>query len=539
MILKGKILDPLKRRIYNGIITVSDGLISSIEESGEEYKDYIVPGFIDSHVHIESSMLVPSEFAVAAIRHGTVGVIADPHEIANVCGERGIEFMIENGNTVPLKFMFGLPSCVPATSLESSGAVINDKETYRILKNGSVGFLAEMMNFPGVLSGEAGIVGKLEAARELGMVIDGHAPGLRGEALIRYVSSGISTDHEAVTIEEAIEKINAGMKILIREGSAARNLDALHSLVSTHPNEVMLCCDDVHPERLIEGHINLIVKRLLTAGHDMFNVFMASSVNPVKHYGINVGLLQVGESADFQIVNNLTDLNVKEVYIAGERVYGDYNIQFNRPRVEAINNFNSSKVDKGELKIVADGTRLRVIQAFDGELTTGSKFVSVKEGFEVNPDIENDILKIVVKERYRDNPPVTAFIKGFGLKRGAFAGSVAHDSHNIIAVGCDDSSISEAVNMVVDMKGGLAVFDGGAKLKLELPIGGIMSDVPCGTMASRYQEMSDYLKEMGSGLMAPFMTLSFMSLLVIPELKLGDRGLFQLSSFSFVDLFTS
>ena len=538
MIFKGKILDPLQRRIYNGIITVSDGVISSIEESGEEYNDYIVPGFIDSHVHIESSMLVPSEFAVAAIRHGTVGVIADPHEIANVCGERGIEFMIENGNSVPLKFMFGLPSCVPATSLESSGAVINDKETYRILRKGSVGFLAEMMNFPGVLSGEKDVIGKLEAARELGMVVDGHAPGLRGEALIRYISSGISTDHEAVTIGEAIEKINGGMKILIREGSAARNLDALHSLVSTHPTEVMLCCDDVHPERLEKGHINMIVKRLLTTGHDIFNIFMASSVNPVKHYGINVGLLQVGESADFQIVNSLTDLKVEEVYIGGERVYGDHNIQFNRPIVEAINNFNSSKVDKDELKVVADGTRLRVIQALDGELTTGSEYVSVIEGLEVNPDIENDILKIVVKERYRDNLPVTAFIKGFGLKRGAFAGSVAHDSHNIIAVGCDNGSISEAINMVVEMKGGLAVFDGGAKLKLELPIGGIMSDVPCGTMASRYQEMSDYVKEMGSLLRAPFMTLSFMSLLVIPELKLGDRGLFELSSFSFVDLFT-
>ena len=539
MIFKGKILDPIQKRVFNGIITVTNGIISSIEESDKEFHDYIVPGFIDSHVHIESSMLVPSEFAVAAIRQGTVGIIADPHEIANVCGEQGINFMIENGNSVPLKILFGLPSCVPATRLESSGAVIDEKDTLRILNEGRVGFLAEMMNFPGVLSGDKGVTEKLRAAKKLGLVIDGHAPGITGEDLKKYISSGISTDHEAVTIEEALEKINGGMKILIREGSAARNLDALHSLVATHTNEVMLCCDDIHPEKLVEGHINQIARKLLDYGHDIFNIFIVSTVNPVKHYGINVGLLQVGDSADFQVVNNLTQLKVKEVYIAGKKVFGDNEIKFSSPKIKAINNFNSGRVEEVTLKVVAEGSKLRVICAFDGELTTGSEYVSVKEGSEVNPDVQNDILKIVVKERYKDNPPVMAFIKGFGLIRGAFAGSVAHDSHNIIAVGCDDRSIAEAINMVVDMKGGLAVFDAGFKLELNLPIGGIMSDVPCGTIAARYQKMSDYVKGMGSGLKAPFMTLSFMSLLVIPELKLGDRGLFELSSFSFVNLFTS
>lgn len=538
MILKGKIVDPYKRRIFNGIISTQEGVISKIEEIDQEQSDYIIPGFIDAHVHIESSMLVPSEFAAAAIRHGTVGVIADPHEIANVCGEQGIDFMIENGNSVPLKILFGLPSCVPATSLESSGAVISEKDTFRILKKGKVAFLAEMMNFPGVLAGDGSVMGKLEAARKLGLLIDGHAPGVTGEDLKKYISTGISTDHEAVSVEEALEKIARGMKILIREGSAARNLKALHSLVATHTNEVMLCSDDIHPERLVEGHINLLVRWLLAEGHNIFDVLMASTVNPVKHYGIDVGLLQVGESADFQIVNNLTEVKVKEVYIRGEKAFGENSIKFDKPSIVALNNFNCSKINHTALKIIADGRRLRVIRAFDGELNTKSEYVSVEEGREIKADVKNDILKIVVKERYMNNPPVAAFIKGFGLKSGAFAGSVAHDSHNIIAVGCDDRSLAEAINMVVDMKGGLAIYDAGKKLVLQLPVGGIMSDVPCGTIATKYQRMSDYVKELGSELKAPFMTLSFMSLLVIPELKLGDRGLFELSSFSFVDLFS-
>ncbi|MCA1757381.1 MAG: adenine deaminase [Bacteroidales bacterium] len=537
MIIKGKILDPLKRTIFDAIVTVQDGIIKAIEQSDEDYSDYIIPGYIDAHVHVESSMLIPSEFAAVAVKHGTIGVVADPHEIANVCGEEGINFMIDNGEDVPLEFLFGLPSCVPATHLESSGAVIDGFDTDRLLAEGRVGFLAEMMNFPGVLAGDKEVMMKLESARRLGMVIDGHAPGVKGKELINYISCGISTDHEAVTLEEATEKINRGMKILIREGSAARNLDALHFLVSTNPDKVMLCCDDIHPETLIKGHINLIVKKLLSLGHDIFDVFSAATVNPVNHYGIDVGLLQVGHRADFQVVSDLSNLTVKEVYIKGKIVFGDNSVLFDMPLVKPVNSFNSSKVNSGRLRVIAEGNRMRVIRAYDGQLITVNEYIDVQKGWEVKPDTGRDILKLVVKERYNDKAAVSAFITGFGLKRGAFAGSVAHDSHNIIAVGCDDRSIAEAINMVVEMKGGLSVYDNGPVLKLELPVGGIMSDVPCGTIARKYEQMSDYVKEMGSGLRAPFMTLSFMSLLVIPEIKLGDRGLFELSSFSFVDQF--
>lgn len=530
-------MDPLKRRVFDAILTIRDGIITDIEESDNDYPDYIIPGYIDAHVHVESSMLIPSEFAAVAISHGTVGVVADPHEIANVCGEEGIKFMIDNGGDVPLEFLFGLPSCVPATYLESSGAVIDGKDTERLLTEGRVGFLAEMMNFPGVLSDDRDVIMKLTSARKLGMVIDGHAPGLRGDELTNYISYGISTDHEAVTLVEAIEKINKGMKILIREGSAARNLEALHSLVATNTDKVMLCCDDIHPEMLVKGHINLIVKKLLSLGHDIFDVFRAAVVNPVNHYGIDVGLLQVGDGADFQVVSDLQDLTVKEVYIKGVKVFGDNRVLFDTPSVEPVNNFNSEKVNSGRLKVIAEGNSMRIIKAFDDQLITGSEYINVQKGWEVKPDIEKDVLKLVVKERYNNNGPVSAFISGFGLKRGAFAGSVAHDSHNIIAVGCDDRSIAEAINMVVEMKGGLSIYDNGPVMKLGLPVGGIMSDVPCGTIARKYQQMSDYVKEMGSELHAPFMTLSFMSLLVIPEIKLGDRGLFELSSFSFVDQF--
>lgn len=530
-------MDPLEERIFDAVMTVENGIIADIAESNESFPDYILPGYVDSHVHVESSMVVPSEFAAAAVGHGTIGVIADPHEIANVCGEEGLNFMIDNGERVPLKFLFGLPSCVPATSIESSGALFDATVSLRLLKEGRVGFLGEMMNFPGVLAHDIDVMGKVEAARSLGMVIDGHAPGLKGGQLKEYIAAGISTDHEAVTLDEAIEKIGNGMKILIREGSAARNLEALHSLVSDYSDSVMLCCDDIHPEMLIEGHIDVIVKGLLERGHNIFDVFKAASVNPVKHYSLGMGLLQKGDSADFLVVSNLTDLTLKEVYIDGKKAFSDGKVCFKLPQVDPVNRFNSGKVNSGRLRVIADGNRMRVIEAYDGQLITGSDFVPVEKGWEVKPDAGKDLLKIVVKERYNDNPPVTAFIRGFGLKRGAFAGSVAHDSHNIIAVGCDDRSIAEAINLVVDMKGGLSVYDNGPVMQLALPVGGIMSDVPCGTIAGQYQKMSDYVKEMGSGLKAPFMTLSFMSLLVIPELKLGDRGLFELSSFSFVKQF--
>lgn len=537
MILKGKIIDIHNRRIFNGQIDVNHGVITSITELDKEQSGYIMPGFIDSHVHIESSMLTPGSFAEVAVRHGTVGVVCDPHEIANVMGKAGIDFMIDNSKTVPLNFYFGVPSCVPATSFESNGAVIGVEETIELLKREEVKCLAEMMNFPGVLSGDSDVTGKIEAAKRAGKPVDGHAPGLSGSDLSLYIGAGIVTDHEATSIEEAEEKIGKGMKILIREGSAARNLEDLHPLIAKYPCDVMLCCDDIHPEMLIKRHINSMVKYLLERGYNLFDVIAAASMNAVNHYRLETGLLRVGDRADFIIVDDPVKLNIRSTWINGEMVFDGVNTLFKTTPVVPVNNFRSSKIDSAAIKVAIKGDRIRVIEAFDGELNTGEMVVKAKGSSEICSDTDNDILKIVVKERYLDNPPMVGFIKGFGLKSGAFASSVAHDSHNIIAVGTDDHSIAEAINRVIEMKGGLALHNNGTTESLQLNIGGIMADVPCGTIASGYEELSERVKEMGCPLQAPFMTLSFMGLLVIPDLKIGDRGLFKLNTFSFVDLF--
>ena len=537
MILKGRIVDIHSRRIFNGELSVENGKISGIKEAEEAPGYYILPGFIDAHVHVESSMVTPAHFAEAAVVHGTVAVVADPHEIANVLGIKGVDFMIQNGKEVPFRFYFGAPSCVPATDLESNGARIGTEEIKELLGREEILFLSEMMNFPGVLSGDEGVNGKLEMARSKGKPVDGHAPGLQGDALQRYIDAGISTDHEAVTIEEGREKISRGMKLIIREGSAARNMDALHPLLKESPGSVMFCSDDIHPEMLVKRHINGLVKRLVKSGHDLFDTLRAVTLNPVFHYGLDAGLLRQGDAADFIIVKDLVDFDVIETWIGGETVYKNGKVMFTAPQAGEVNNFNSSQVSAADIIVRNRGERVRIITVTDGELITGEQ---VEDSW--SPDIlesrpEKDILKIVVKERYQDKPPVVGFVKGMGLKRGAFASSVAHDSHNIIAVGADDRSITEVINRVVEMKGGLAVSDGEKVFSERLGIAGIMSDVPCGTIASGYEMLSMKVREMGSRLEAPFMTLSFISLLVIPRLKIGDRGLFILDDFSFVDLF--
>ncbi|TFH38425.1 MAG: adenine deaminase [Bacteroidia bacterium] len=537
MKIKGKIVDIHNRRIFNGCITVKDGEIISIDEIGEECPLYLLPGFIDAHVHIESSMLTPAGFAAVAVTHGTVAVVCDPHEIANVLGVEGINFMIDNASTVPMDFYFGVPSCVPATSFESNGATVGIKEISELLKRSDIKLLSEMMNFPGVLEGDSEVLEKLGAARLAGKPVDGHAPGLKGEQLKKYIGAGISTDHEATTLEEAREKIKGGMHILIREGSAARNLEALHGLIDEEPDMVMLCCDDIHPEMLMKRHINSIVVRLVEQGHDLYDVLRASSLNPVAHYKLETGLLRVGDKADFIAVDNLIEFNTISTWIEGREVYSGGEIRFDIPTIVPINRFNATPVLRGELMVVRMGTKIRVMELFDGELYTGEIIEECAAGKIVYAQPEKDLLKIVVKERYRDNPPVCGFIKGFGIGRGAFASSVAHDSHNIIAVGVDDDSIAGAINEVIRMKGGLSVYDAGKVDSVSLNIGGIMTDVPCGTIATRYDELTELVKSMGCPLQSPFMTLSFMALLVIPELKIGDRGLFKLSDFSFVELF--
>jgi adenine deaminase len=483
-------------------------------------------------------MLTPAGFARFAVRHGTVAVVADPHEIANVAGINGIDYMIENGKTVPLKYFFGAPSCVPATEFESSGARLDPTDVRNLLKRDDIYFLSEMMNFPGVINGDDSVIRKIISARELNKPIDGHAPGLTGQNLIKYISTGITTDHECVTLEEAVEKIGAGMKIQIREGSAARGFDLFCGLIDRFPDSVMLCSDDMHPDDLIEGHMNKMLARGMKNGINIYNLVRAATVNPALHYNLPVGLLREGDYADLVKVKDLHNFEVLETFINGKTVYRNGNVLFEKKDKIFRKKFRKNKIDPQEIKIIARGRKIRIIDVRDGELYTGEKIdlATIRDGFAV-ADAKRDICKIVVINKYQDNKVSAGFISGFGLIKGAIAGSVAHDSHNIIAVGTDDNEIADAVNTVLDMGGGLTAVSSGRKLKLQLEIAGLMTNQEGELVAHKYKELDEYAKELGSRLTAPFMSLSFMSLLVIPELKIGDRGLFDVNKFSFTSLF--
>jgi adenine deaminase len=531
MKISGNLIDLHSRYIYGVEMEISAGIVKAIKRMDEVPARYILPGLVDAHMHVESSMVTPSSFVCEAVRHGTVAAVADPHEIANVLGTEGIRFMIEDAKTVPFRFMFGAPSCVPATPFESSGALIDSKQTAELLALPQIGFLSEMMNFPGLLSGDDEILKKIDAAKRMGKPVDGHAPGLTGTDLRKYVNSGITTDHECETEREAIEKIEAGMKVLIREGSAAKNLEALHSLVSRMPQRVMLCSDDIHPDDLLNGHINLLVKRLLGLGHNLFDVLAAASINPIRHYNLPAGMLRVGDNADFIIIDHPDSFEILETWIGGSKVFDGEKVTINSSGVKPVNRFNCSSITRNDIKTDVNDCLIRVIEAFDGLLYTGSlQTTAAMPSFDVF-DTANDILKIVVKERYNDRAPACAFIKGFGLSKGAMASSVAHDSHNIVAVGTDDDSIVRAVNRVIEMKGGLSWCGPEEEVSLQLDIGGIMSGGTVAEAAAGYRKLTDIVRKNGSALKAPFMTLSFMSLLVIPELKIGDRGLFDVNRF--------
>jgi len=558
---QGIILDAISGRQFKGEIAVENGKIIRIKEKEHENEQYILPGLVDAHVHIESSMTVPSVFARMAVARGTVAVVSDPHEIANVMGEEGINYMLEDSRKAPLKFFFGVPSCVPATPFESAGAVLDAEAVDRLLARDDLYYLSEMMNFPGVILEFPEVMAKLESAKKYGKVIDGHAPGLRGADLQKYVSAGISTDHECFTYEEAVEKIKLGMKIQIREGSSARNFEALYHLVDEYPESVMLCTDDSHPDTLIhEGHIDKLIRRGQEKGLDIYNLIRAAVINPVKHYGLNVGLLREGDPADFIIIDNLKSFNVLSTFIDGNCVYNGGKVLFPMEKIPAKNIFNRSKIsiedvrlapplaDKknGQIRKFNDQMReinepmskIRVIVAQDGELVTGQELALPKvENGNLVSDPDRDILKLVVLSRYRDDPVRTGFIKNIGLKRGAIASSIAHDSHNIIAVGATDRDIVEAVNRLVENKGGIVVGTAEDLLDLPLEVSGLMSTRNGEEVASRYELMNAEARKLGTSLKSPFMTLSFMSLLVIPELKLGDKGLFDVTKFEFVELF--
>ncbi|MBB6429577.1 adenine deaminase [Algisphaera agarilytica] len=534
------LVDIPARAVRPATITVENGRIASIAPAsvGLEPKGFVLPGFVDAHVHIESSMLTPAHFAAAAVVHGTVATVSDPHEIANVLGVPGVRYMLDNAATVPFKFAFGAPSCVPATTFETAGAALGVEDVTALLDDPRIFYLSEVMNFPGVLAGDADLLAMIAAAQRRGKPVDGHAPGLRGDDAKRYHAAGISTDHECFTKAEALDKLAAGATIQIREGSAARNFEALFPLIDEFPGRVMLCSDDKHPDELVHGHLDALVRRAVADGADVFNVLQAACITPVEHYGLPVGQLRVGDPADFIEVDSLTGFHVLRTFIDGVCVAQGRESKLEVKPAEAINRFDCSPKSTEDFAVPAEpGKSLRVIEAIDGQLVTHALELepAVEDGAAL-ADPPRDLLKIAVVNRYADAPPAVGFVTGFGLQRGAIAGSVGHDSHNIVAVGASDAELATAVNAVVEMRGGLSAVDGDRVETLPLPVAGLISLDPCDVVANAYESLDHLAKAMGSDLRAPYMTLSFMALLVIPSLKLSDRGLFDGESFGFADL---
>lgn len=537
MQIQGQIVDIQNKRIFSGEITVENGKIKSIVEKEHDVKHYIMSGFIDAHIHIESSMLVPTEFAKLAVLHGTVGTISDPHEIANVLGKDGVYYMIENSKKVPLKFHFGAPSCVPATSFETAGAVIDSEGIKELLATPDIHYLAEMMNYPGVLFDDEEVMKKIAWAKHFNKPVDGHAPGLRGDAVKKYISAGITTDHECFTYEEAAEKLSLGMKVIIREGSAAKNFEALIDLLPEHFENMMFCSDDKHPDDLIVSHINALCARAVAKGMDVFKVLQVACINPVHHYNMTVGILRENDFADFIVVKDLVDFKVQQTYINGELVAENGISKVAHVNFDTPNNFNTSLKKTEDFEVKSSAAKIRVIEALEGQLITNEiHHTSLIQDGNLVSNTSDDILKMTVVNRYQEAQPAMAFIKNFGLKKGAIASSVAHDCHNIVAVGTSDEEICKAVNLLIENKGGVCAVNGIEQKVLPLPVAGIMSDKDGWTAGKLYQEIDQMAKDLGSNLKAPFMTLSFMALLVIPDLKLSDKGLFSGNTFSFVDL---
>tara|TARA_R110002049_G_scaffold248695_4_gene423166 strand:+ start:2600 stop:4222 length:1623 start_codon:yes stop_codon:yes gene_type:complete len=537
MKLQGQIVDIQNKRIFRGEITFKNGKIISIQEKDHAVNHYILPGFVDAHIHIESAMLVPSEFARIAVTHGTVATVSDPHEIANVLGVEGVGFMIENGKQVPFKFNFGAPSCVPATNFESAGAVIDPEGVKKLMGNPDIKYLAEMMNYPGVLFDDEEVLEKIAWAKHYNKPVDGHAPGLRGDAISKYINAGISTDHECFTYDEALEKLQKGMKILIREGSAAKNFEALINLLPEHFENMMFCSDDKHPDDLIIGHINQLCKRAVAKGIDVFKVLQVACINPVKHYNLDVGLLKEGDDADFIVVENLKDFKTLQTYINGALVFDNGVSNIKPVSFKNINNFNCDKKTVSDFRMESSAKQIRVIEALEGQLITDEIIEdALIENGNLVSDTKKDILKMAVVNRYQNQKPAMAFIKNFGLKEGAIASSVGHDSHNIIVVGVSDVAICKAVNLIIKNKGGICAVSNSEEKIVPLPVAGIMSDKDGKTIGKQYAELDKIAKQLGSKLHAPYMTLSFMALLVIPSLKLSDKGLFNGTDFKFTDL---
>jgi adenine deaminase len=547
MHLRGQIIDIPNQRIFPGVIEIADGKIVAVrEDQSVTDPGYLCPGFIDAHVHIESSMLTPTEFARIAVTHGTVGTVSDPHEIANVLGIEGVRYMQKLATQTPCKIHFGIPSCVPATNFETAGATLGPDSIEELCRDESLLYLSEMMNFPGVIQRDPEVMKKIEIAKQYGKRVDGHAPGLRGEDLKKYVSAGIETDHECFQIDEAREKLALGQKILIREGSAAKNFEELWPLLNEAPESCMLCSDDKHPDDLMEGHINQLCARAVAHGVPLFNILRAACVNPVEHYGLRCGLLRPGDPADLIRLHDLVSFKVMETWIDGQLVARGGQSLLPRSKSPRVNHFHATAKVASDFALPAPAVamdpasstplRIRVIEALDGQIITGAGEAEalLRDGQIVaNPG--QDILKIAVVNRYKDAPPAVALVRGVGLKSGAIASSVAHDCHNIVAIGTSDEDLARVVNLLIQNEGGIAVVgDGGFEDVLPLPVAGLMSDGYAEDAATAYARLSQAAQALGSPLHAPYMTLSFLALLVIPALKLSDLGLFDGHEFAFV-----
>ena len=536
--VSGQIVDVVNSRIYKGTIFIENGKIVNIIEDDNDNNQIIMPGFVDSHIHIESSLLVPTEFARLAVVHGTVATVSDPHEIANVLGIEGVRYMIETGKKSPMKFYFGAPSCVPATSFETSGAVLDSDAVDELLSLDEIKYLGEMMNYPGVIFDDNEVIKKIESARHHNKPIDGHAPLLSGNDLIKYCKTGISTDHECSNLQEAREKVALGMKIQIREGSAANNFDALIPLIKESPKEIMFCSDDMHPHEFLKGHISRLVKKAISLGYNILDVIKAATLTPVRHYNLEVGLLQKNDAADFIIIDNFKDFNILKTYIDGKLVAENHKSLIPEIDVDTINNFAAEKVLIKDFRIKDEGRDIKIINAISGELLT-DKLIGRTKNVNGNlvSDIDNDILKIAVINRYEKKKIALGFIKNFGLKKGAIASSVAHDSHNIVVIGCSDEEMARAANMIIKSKGGLVAWSYDQYKCIPLPIAGLMTNQNGYKIAGDYMLLVALAQDFGSTLNDPFMTMGFMSLLVIPKLKLSDKGLFDCEKFELTELF--
>lgn len=535
----------VRREIYDGELIVTDGRISSIRQcslpDSMEPWPYLMPGFIDSHVHIESSMMLPAEFARVASEHGTIGAIADPHEIANVMGVEGVDVMIHLGRQAQFNFLFGAPSCVPSIgcNVETSGATIGSQEIAALMQRDDIAFLAEMMNFMGVLHGDSEVMAKLAAARAAGKPIDGHAPGLSLEGRRLYAQAGVSTDHECTTLEEGRDCIRAGMKVIIREGSAAKDYNQLHPLIDEYPDQVMLCTDDCHADDLVRGHINVIAARALLDGHDFWNVLQVACCNPQRHYGVNWGLLQEGDPATFIVVNNIGPyLAIQSTIIRGVEVYSyDQSfgsISIRRQTIADLNSypnhFCATLITPEDIRLdIRRGDTKHIIRATDKSLYTGHEVVEVTgDPMKDSHYPWHEVQKVVVYNRYTPSArPVIGLVRGFGIRHGAIASSVAHDSHNIVAIGSDDELIVHAINRIITMRGGQVVITSDEMIEMALPIAGLMSPLDGHEVAYRCRLLCDMAVLTGCTLKAPFITMAFLCLPVIPELKITDRCLWD------------